>query len=87
MTDVHPGRDLYIWQKLLSIPHSWKGFKTTMLVLRQIKLCFVFFVSEHTYSQGRVLGDRSVLYKYLNPNVVVITTEGEEPATSQQKGE
>ncbi|XP_053379517.1 ER membrane protein complex subunit 1-like [Mercenaria mercenaria] len=41
---------------------------------------------EHIYSQGRVLGDRSVLYKYLNPNVVVVTTEGEEPATSQQKG-
>ena len=33
-----------------------------------------------------MLGDRSVLYKYLNPNAVVITTEGEEPSTSQQKG-
>lgn len=41
---------------------------------------------EHIHSQGRVLGDRSVLYKYLNPNVVVVITEGEEPATSQQKG-
>ncbi|XP_052821133.1 ER membrane protein complex subunit 1-like [Mya arenaria] len=41
--------------------------------------------NEHIHSVGRVLGDRSVLYKYLNPNLVVITTEGEEPATSQQK--
>merc|ERR1719483_870161 len=38
---------------------------------------------EHVHSQGRVLGDRSVLYKYLNPNVVAVVTEGEEqPATS-----
>ncbi|XP_070561640.1 ER membrane protein complex subunit 1-like [Ptychodera flava] len=31
---------------------------------------------EHVHSQGRVLGDRSVLYKYLNPNLVAITAEG-----------
>ncbi|KAK0181962.1 hypothetical protein PV327_000139 [Microctonus hyperodae] len=31
---------------------------------------------EHVHSQGRVLGDRSVLYKYVNPNLVVIVTEG-----------
>ncbi|XP_064611751.1 ER membrane protein complex subunit 1-like [Liolophura sinensis] len=46
---------------------------------------------EHVHSQGRVLGDRSVLYKYLNPNVVVVTAEGEETtsvtqASSAQKG-
>ncbi|XP_052284794.1 ER membrane protein complex subunit 1-like isoform X1 [Dreissena polymorpha] len=41
--------------------------------------------NEHVHSQGRVLGDRTVLYKYLNPNVVVVTTEGEEPATQQLK--
>jgi hypothetical protein len=35
-------------------------------------------ISEHVHSQGRVLGDRSVLYKYLNPNMVVVTTQGEE---------
>ncbi|XP_071489388.1 ER membrane protein complex subunit 1-like [Diadema antillarum] len=33
---------------------------------------------EHVHSQGRVLGDRSVLYKYLNPNLVAVVTEGEE---------
>ena len=29
---------------------------------------------ENVHSQGRVLGDRNVLYKYLNPNLAVITT-------------
>ncbi|KAH7967797.1 hypothetical protein HPB52_002547 [Rhipicephalus sanguineus] len=27
-------------------------------------------------SEGRVMGDRSVLYKYLNPNLVAVVTEG-----------
>ncbi|CAL7933905.1 unnamed protein product [Xylocopa violacea] len=31
---------------------------------------------ERVHSQGRVLGDRSVLYKYINPNLVAIVTEG-----------
>ena len=34
---------------------------------------------EKVHSQGRVLADRSVLYKYLNPNMVVVTTEGWHP--------
>ena len=34
---------------------------------------------EKVHSQGRVLADRSVLYKYLNPNLVVVTTEGTHP--------
>ncbi|VVC41234.1 Hypothetical protein CINCED_3A015652 [Cinara cedri] len=29
---------------------------------------------EHIHSQGRVLSDRSVLYKYINPNMVAILT-------------
>jgi hypothetical protein len=37
---------------------------------------------EHVHSQGIVLEDRSVLYKYLNPNLVAIIAEGED---SQQK--
>ncbi|CAL1543686.1 unnamed protein product [Lymnaea stagnalis] len=37
---------------------------------------------EHVHSQGRVLGDRSVLYKYLNPNLVAIVAEGEEQQQS-----
>lgn len=31
---------------------------------------------EHVHSQGRVLSDRSVLYKYINPNVVAVATLG-----------
>ena len=31
--------------------------------------------TEHVHSQGRVLGDRNVLYKYLNPNLVAIVWE------------
>lgn len=30
---------------------------------------------ESVHSQGRVLGDRNVLYKYLNPNLMVVTVE------------
>ncbi|CAH1784560.1 unnamed protein product [Owenia fusiformis] len=33
-------------------------------------------VGEHVHSQGLILADRSVLYKYLNPNLVAVTTEG-----------
>ncbi|CAH8825216.1 unnamed protein product [Trichobilharzia szidati] len=32
--------------------------------------------SEHIYLVGRVLGDRSVLYKYLNPNLIAVVTTG-----------
>lgn len=28
--------------------------------------------NEHVHSQGRVLGDRNVLYKYVNPNLVAV---------------
>ncbi|XP_068098382.1 ER membrane protein complex subunit 1 [Hyperolius riggenbachi] len=31
--------------------------------------------NEHVHSQGRVMGDRSVLYKYLNPNLLTLVTE------------
>ncbi|XP_055375524.1 ER membrane protein complex subunit 1 isoform X2 [Condylostylus longicornis] len=31
---------------------------------------------ENVHSQGRVLGDRSVLYKYINPNLVAVVTQG-----------
>ncbi|XP_019633907.1 PREDICTED: ER membrane protein complex subunit 1-like isoform X2 [Branchiostoma belcheri] len=32
--------------------------------------------NEHVHSQGRVLSDRSVMYKYLNPNLLAVMTEG-----------
>lgn len=41
--------------------------------------------SEHVHSQGRVLGDRSVLYKYINPNLAVVVAEGEDTSSSSQK--
>ncbi|XP_058813802.1 ER membrane protein complex subunit 1-like isoform X2 [Topomyia yanbarensis] len=31
---------------------------------------------EHVHSQGRVLADRSVMYKYINPNLVAVATHG-----------
>ncbi|XP_014599099.1 PREDICTED: ER membrane protein complex subunit 1 isoform X1 [Polistes canadensis] len=31
---------------------------------------------ERVHSQGRVLSDRSVLYKYINPNLVAVASEG-----------
>ncbi|KAJ9575487.1 hypothetical protein L9F63_007645 [Diploptera punctata] len=34
---------------------------------------------EKVHSQGRVLGDRSVLYKYINPNLVAVLTQGFDP--------
>ncbi|XP_054268217.1 ER membrane protein complex subunit 1 isoform X2 [Macrosteles quadrilineatus] len=34
---------------------------------------------EKVHSQGRVLGDRSVLYKYINPNLVAVLTQIEDP--------
>lgn len=34
--------------------------------------------SEKVHSQGRVLADRSVLYKYSNPNLAVVTTFGQD---------
>jgi len=39
---------------------------------------------EHVHSQGRVMGDRNVLYKYLNPNLVAIVGES---LDSQEKSE
>lgn len=32
---------------------------------------------EHVHSLGRVLADRNVLYKYVNPNLVAAITESE----------
>ena len=34
---------------------------------------------ENVHSQGRVLADRSVLYKYINPNLVAVVTQGIDP--------
>ncbi|KAK9507318.1 hypothetical protein O3M35_007202 [Rhynocoris fuscipes] len=36
-------------------------------------------LGERVHSQGRVLADRSVLYKYINPNLIVIVTHSQDP--------
>ena len=35
-------------------------------------------LDEHVHSVGRVLGDRSVLYKYLNPNLIAFASVSED---------
>lgn len=35
---------------------------------------------ERVHSQGRVLGDRSVLYKYVNPNLITVVTRAYHPS-------
>ncbi|XP_015782872.1 ER membrane protein complex subunit 1 [Tetranychus urticae] len=42
-------------------------------------------VDEHVHSQGKVLADRAVLYKYLNPNLVALINRGEE-STDEESG-
>jgi hypothetical protein len=41
----------------------------------------IYLMVDHVASLGRVLGDRSVLYKYLNPYLVAITTYQKSPNT------
>lgn len=40
--------------------------------------------SEKVHSPGRVLADRSVLYKYVNPNLAVVTTQGYDHVTKSK---
>ena len=53
------------------------SFKLPQFDVRKIYNLAVVFKrpNEHVHSQGRVLGDRNVLYKYLNPNLVAIIWE------------
>ena len=37
-------------------------------------------LSELVSSQGRVLADRSVQYKYLNPHLIAVVTESTDPS-------
>ena len=41
-------------------------------------MCLFCFL-EHVSSQARVLNDGSVIYKYLNPNLVVMVTQSTDP--------
>lgn len=55
-------------EKVWSLSLQNEGHNITHVVMRN--------PLEHVHSQGRVMGDRSVLYKYLNPNLVAVVTEG-----------
>ncbi|XP_063704257.1 ER membrane protein complex subunit 1 [Culicoides brevitarsis] len=64
--------------KLQTIP-TWKLHVGS--IARQQKIIKIASKNpiEHVHSQGRVLADRSVLYKYLNPNLVAVVTQGIDP--------
>ena len=42
--------------------------------------------AEHVHSQGVVLGDRNVLYKYINPNLVAVVAEGDDGQDKRECG-
>jgi len=44
-----------------------------------IRLVLGKSAQERVHSQGRVLADRSVLYKYANPNLVLVVTDADDP--------
>lgn len=67
--------------------NSWNSLKTRSFVFQVWELVFspktqriTHVVAknpiERVHSQGRVLSDRSVLYKYINPNLVAVVTQG-----------
>ena len=39
--------------------------------------------TERVHSPGRVMADRSVLYKYVNPNLAVVVSQGHENPASE----
>lgn len=41
--------------------------------------------NEKVHSQGRVLGDRSVLYKYVNPNLITVVTRAYHPSHKSKR--
>ncbi|EDV23975.1 uncharacterized protein TRIADDRAFT_37902 [Trichoplax adhaerens] len=57
-----------------------KNIWTTRIPIdnQAISLIFAKLPNEPVHSQGRVLGNRSVLYKYANPNLIAITTESKD---------
>ncbi|RWS21769.1 hypothetical protein B4U80_04341 [Leptotrombidium deliense] len=66
-----------VWSLTLPVTSTDPSFTTN-----KIEIIFKKH-GEHVHSQGRVLGDRSVLYKYLNPNLMVVTIEGTDSTISE----
>ncbi|GJQ76898.1 hypothetical protein Trydic_g15100 [Trypoxylus dichotomus] len=58
-----------------------RSFSTWKLSLGQSKIVAMSVRPsiERVHSQGRVLADRSVLYKYVNPNLIALATLNEDP--------
>ncbi|XP_052901465.1 ER membrane protein complex subunit 1 [Anopheles moucheti] len=61
--------------KLKTIP-TWQIDLSGASKSQQIIACEGKSPIEHVHSQGRVMADRSVLYKYINPNLVAVATNG-----------
>ncbi|TPP58917.1 ER membrane protein complex subunit 1 [Fasciola gigantica] len=62
-----------VWRMLL---HSGRSVEFDDKVPHSVVASAARPLTEHIHSVGRVLGDRSVLYKYLNPNLVAVVTSG-----------
>ncbi|XP_058063003.1 ER membrane protein complex subunit 1 isoform X1 [Anopheles bellator] len=61
--------------ELITTP-SWQIDLSGGSKRQQIVACEGKSPIEHVHSQGRVMADRSVLYKYINPNLVAVATHG-----------
>jgi hypothetical protein len=57
-----------------ALPEVWR----VSLEDEQIVAIAAKLPNDRIHSQGKVLGDRSVLYKYLNPNMVGVVTTGQD---------
>ncbi|THD20530.1 ER membrane protein complex subunit 1 [Fasciola hepatica] len=62
-----------VWRMLL---HSGRSVEFDDKMPHSVVASAARPLTEHIHSVGRVLGDRSVLYKYLNPNLVAVVTSG-----------
>ena len=68
--------NIYMMLTLISHNSPWSVFT----LYSRFTVNNLFFLAtksplEHVHSQGKVLGDRRVLYKYLNPNLIAVGTE------------
>jgi hypothetical protein len=56
------------------LPEVWRiNLENELVIALGAKL-----PQDHIHSHGKVLGDRSVLYKYLNPNMIAVVTQGQD---------
>ena len=56
------------------------GNKNFAIHVYMHQLLMTSVLSELVSSQGRVLADRSVQYKYLNPHLIAVVTESTDPS-------